>query len=78
MKLSLETGDATASPVLFVLHVGQNSATDFVQLQAMDNITIATMLDEVASLLEISGGDPFRIRSYRRAAEQTAADVSSV
>jgi DNA polymerase (family 10) len=35
----------------------------------MDNITIATMLDETASLLEISGGDPFRIRSYRRAAE---------
>ncbi|HXB62742.1 MAG TPA: DNA polymerase/3'-5' exonuclease PolX [Acidobacteriaceae bacterium] len=34
----------------------------------MDNITIATMLDETASLLEISGGDPFRIRSYRRAA----------
>jgi len=35
----------------------------------MDNVTIATMLDETASLLEISGGDPFRIRSYRRAAE---------
>jgi DNA polymerase (family 10) len=35
----------------------------------MDNITIATMLDETAALLEISGGDPFRIRSYRRAAE---------
>ncbi len=27
------------------------------------------MLDETAALLEISGGDPFRIRSYRRAAE---------
>jgi len=35
----------------------------------MDNVTIATMLDETASLLEISGADPFRIRSYRRAAE---------
>jgi DNA polymerase (family X) len=35
----------------------------------MDNITIATMLDETAALLEISGADPFRIRSYRRAAE---------
>jgi len=35
----------------------------------MDNITMARMLDETASLLEISGGDPFRIRSYRRAAE---------
>jgi len=35
----------------------------------MDNITIATILDETAALLEISGADPFRIRSYRRAAE---------
>ncbi len=58
--LSSNPGDATASPVL---------SSSFVQLQSMDNITIATMLDETASLLEISGGDPFRIRSYRRAAE---------
>ena len=35
----------------------------------MDNITIARLLDETASLLEIDGADPFRIRSYRRAAE---------
>jgi DNA polymerase (family 10) len=35
----------------------------------MDNITIARMLDETAALLEIDAGDPFRIRSYRRAAE---------
>lgn len=35
----------------------------------MDNISIARMLDEVASLLEIDAADPFRIRSYRRAAE---------
>ncbi len=35
----------------------------------MDNQTIATLLDETASLLEISGADSFRIRSYRRAAE---------
>ena len=38
----------------------------------MDNITIARLLDETAALLEIDGQDPFRIRSYRRAAE--AAD----
>ena len=31
--------------------------------------TIAQLLSETADLLEISGGDPFRIRSYRRAAE---------
>ncbi len=30
---------------------------------------MAQMLAETADLLEISGGDPFRIRSYRRAAE---------
>ena len=35
----------------------------------MDNITIARLLDETASLLEIDGADTFRIRSYRRAAE---------
>ncbi|MGA7156670.1 MAG: PHP domain-containing protein [Acidobacteriaceae bacterium] len=35
----------------------------------MDNITLARLLDETAALLEIDGGDPFRIRSYRRAAE---------
>jgi len=35
----------------------------------MDNRTIAQLLSETADLLEISAGDPFRIRSYRRAAE---------
>ena len=35
----------------------------------MDNITLARLLDETASLLEIDSADPFRIRSYRRAAE---------
>ncbi len=35
----------------------------------MDNITLARLLDETASLLEIDGQDPFRVRSYRRAAE---------
>src|SRR5215472_15334302 len=35
----------------------------------MDNNTIARVLDETAALLEIDAADPFRIRSYRRAAE---------
>ena len=35
----------------------------------MDNITIARLLDETAALLEIDNADPFRVRSYRRAAE---------
>src|ERR1700721_3234378 len=35
----------------------------------MDNRPIAQMLSETADLLEIGAGDPFRIRSYRRAAE---------
>jgi DNA polymerase (family 10) len=35
----------------------------------MDNISIARLLDETASLLEIDAADPFRIRSYRRAVE---------
>ena len=44
----------------------------------MDNPTIARLLSETADLLEIDGGDSFRIRSYRRAAEaaeQTTVDL---
>ena len=36
---------------------------------SMENIVIARLLDETAALLEIDAADPFRIRSYRRAAE---------
>src|ERR1700689_3258296 len=35
----------------------------------MDKKSIAQLLAETADLLEIAAGDPFRIRSYRRAAE---------
>jgi DNA polymerase (family 10) len=35
----------------------------------MDNKSIATLLYETADLMEIDAQDPFRIRSYRRAAE---------
>jgi DNA polymerase (family 10) len=42
----------------------------------MDNATLARLLNETGDLLEISGGDPFRIRSYRRAAE--AAEQSTI
>ena len=35
----------------------------------MDNKSIAGILFETADLLEIDGGDSFRIRSYRNAAE---------
>jgi DNA polymerase (family 10) len=44
----------------------------------MDNPTMARLLAETADLLEIDGGDGFRIRSYRRAAEaveQTSVDL---
>lgn len=47
----------------------------------MDNITLARLLDETAALLEIDGADPFRVRSYRRAAEaveQQTTDLSSL
>ena len=39
----------------------------------MDNKAIAGLLYETADLLEIDGQDPFRIRSYRRAAEAVEA-----
>jgi DNA polymerase (family 10) len=42
----------------------------------MDNRAIAQLLADTADLLEISAGDPFRIRSYRRAAE--AVESSTV
>jgi DNA polymerase (family 10) len=45
----------------------------------MDNPTMARLLSETADLLEIDGGDSFRIRSYRRAAEaaeQTTVDLT--
>ncbi len=47
----------------------------------MDNKAIATILYETADLLEIDGQDPFRIRSYRNAAqaiEQLSQQVSEL
>ncbi|GGH16515.1 DNA polymerase/3'-5' exonuclease PolX [Silvibacterium dinghuense] len=47
----------------------------------MDNRSIAQLLSETADLLEISSGDPFRIRSYRRAAEaveSTTVQISAI
>jgi DNA polymerase (family X) len=41
----------------------------FVSTGYMENIAIARLLEETAALLEIDAADPFRIRSYRRAAE---------
>jgi len=42
----------------------------------MDNKTMARLLEETADLMEIDGADPFRIRSFRRAAE--AAEQTTV
>jgi DNA polymerase (family 10) len=39
----------------------------------MDNKTVANIFYETADLMEIRGDDPFRIRSYRRAAESLEA-----
>ena len=47
----------------------------------MDNRHIARLFHETAALLEVSAADPFRIRSYRRAAEaleQTAVPVAAI
>ena len=38
-------------------------------MATFDNKTVATIFYETADLMEIKGDDPFRIRSYRRAAE---------
>ncbi len=47
---------------------GPSSRTSY-SCVCMDNITMAKLLDETAALLEIDAADPFRVRSYRRAAE---------
>ena len=39
----------------------------------LDNLALAAILNETGSLLEIDNADPFRIRSYRRAAEALEA-----
>jgi DNA polymerase (family X) len=39
----------------------------------MTNAEVARILDEIADLLEISDENPFKVRSYRRAAETVAA-----
>jgi len=47
----------------------------------MDNLTLARLLSETGDLLEIDGGDSFRIRSYRRAAEaveQSTVDLAAL
>ena len=44
----------------------------------MDNISIARLLDETASLLEIDAADPFRVRSYRRAAEAVEQQTTQI
>jgi DNA polymerase (family 10) len=44
----------------------------------MDNRQIAQILFETADLLEVSGADSFRIRSYRRAAEAIEACTTAV
>ncbi len=44
----------------------------------MDNLTLARLLDETAALLEIDGADPFRVRSYRRAAEAVEQQTTQV
>ncbi len=41
--------------------------------RAFDNKTLAGILYETADLMEVDGQDPFRIRSYRRAAEAIEA-----
>src|SRR6201994_686732 len=44
----------------------------------MDNITLVRLLDETAALLEIDGADPFRVRSYRRAAEAVEQQTANL
>ena len=44
----------------------------------MNNPSVARLLEETADLLEIDGGDSFRIRSYRRAAEAVEQSTAAI
>jgi DNA polymerase (family 10) len=44
----------------------------------MDNKTIANIFYETADLMEVAASDPFRIRSYRRAAEAIEASPQQI
>jgi DNA polymerase (family 10) len=44
----------------------------------MENLAIARLLEETASLLEIDAADAFRIRSYRRAAEAVEQETTQL
>ena len=44
------------------------AARDRIALTRLDNKSIANTFYETADLMEVRGDDPFRIRSYRRAA----------
>src|ERR1700752_1593310 len=52
--------------------------SSFPETPPMDNVTMARLLSETADLMEISGADSFRVRSYRNAADavsQTTVDL---
>ncbi len=44
----------------------------------LSNLDVARALYEIADLLEVQGGDPFRVRAYRRAAQSIETAVAEV
>jgi DNA polymerase (family 10) len=56
-----------------MLSVATSSTIQFCYSLSVDNKSIAGILYETADLLEVDGGDSFRIRSYRNAAEAIEA-----
>ena len=72
MRLGFSLGEAGTVPLgsrQCSPNVDACRAVQFPRVQHVDNKTIATVFNETADLMEINGDDPFRIRSYRRAAE---------
>jgi len=71
----LPGAERSASPCIFLRIRGMADTV------AMDNTTMSRLLAETADLLEIDGGDSFRVLSYRRAAEaaeQTTVDLAAI
>ena len=73
----MEVAPGTSILILLWRPAVPDTVTETVEsIRTMDNLTLTRLLNETADLMEISGADPFRVRSYRRAAE--AAEQSTV
>jgi hypothetical protein len=61
-----------------LLHLACRIYADEVMIPAPDNEDIASVLDQVAALLEAQDGDIYRVRAYRNAADAVRSEQRSI